>query len=44
MYRIIKSTDSGTSEIKYLVVNKYSGKIEYIAETADEAKTYVLSR
>ncbi len=45
MYKIIKRVSGDDSEIiDYLVVNKYSGKIEYVASTIDEAKSYVLSQ
>ena len=43
MNKIIRSqVDETTAE--YLVVNKYSGKIEYRAATIDDAKAYILSR
>lgn len=44
VYRIIKRTDPVNAETSYLVVNKYSGKIEYVAETIDDAKSYIRSR
>lgn len=44
MYKIVENTDLESGNTKYLVVNKYSGKIEYVAETIDDAKSYVLSR
>ena len=43
MYKIIKSRVDKTTE-EFLVVNQYSGKIEYRASTIDEAKAYILSR
>jgi hypothetical protein len=43
MYKIIKSQVDETTE-EFLVVNQYSGQIEYRALTIDEAKAYVLSR
>lgn len=43
VYKIIRSQVDETTE-EFLVVNQYSGKIEYRAATIDEAKAYVLSR
>jgi hypothetical protein len=45
VYKIIKRLSGDNNEIvDYLVVNKYSGKIEYVASTIDEAKSYLLSQ
>jgi len=45
VYKIIKRVSGENSELtEYLVVNKYSGKIEYVAQTIDDAKLYVISQ